>query len=512
MPEYPQLARDITALRKIGDIEGAISRFRAAPENERHLPEVRSAAAWVVYERDIKPISPAAQREDQTLQVTDKMLKDALLAVEKIKTWCQHDLHSSFSAYPTSLLMVAKAFKAHEAYEQLQTLLESVDASQLSTISSGPYQSAQSQWVNLALDVVKHLLAAADLTEQRILRAEKLLIQMQKIDKNGGLSRETPNLITNGQSRKLPSQKQRFTLQHTKFLQELGRLDELAKQCKAAIDAGLFYRNPNLKWILYRLALALKDSNPQEALKACDDFVALEERSYSLLLRAEILLACGDTHGALREAVHSLQKVLEKDLPFITKNLRFVAALTDDIEVKKLHIQMVRFVRYEQGQRPHAELENEARQLDLPPASEAPSFDALRAMWDQINPNTERRRTIGRAVPKNDQKQTHTIQTKVFMDDQSRLGEVIMAKIPTKSGEEKYRPVVVIGQNENQLLVGPLQANSKHRKAVDVNDWAEAGLKQSSVFVPFWHIVPNAGQKVLGKLSANDKSKITSVI
>jgi tetratricopeptide (TPR) repeat protein len=408
--------------------------------------------------------------------------------------------------------MVAKALKAREAHEQLQTVLESVDASQLSTTSSGPYQSAQSQWVNLALDAVKHLFAATDLTEQRILRAERLLTQMQRIDKNGGLSRDTPNINTNGQSRKLPSQKQRFVLQYTKFLQELGRFDELAKQCKAAIDAGLFYRNSNLKWILYRLALALKDSNPQEALKACDDFVALEERSYSLLLRAEILLACGDKQGALREAAHSLQKVLEKDVRFVSKNLRFVAALTDDLEVKKLHVQMVRFVRYEQGQRPHAELENEARELDLPPASEAPSFDALRAMWDQINPNTERRRTIGRAVPKSGSKETHPLQAASFMRDQSRLGEVIMAKIPTKSGEEKYRPVVVIGQNENQLLVGPLQASSKHRKAVDVSDWAEAGLKQSSVFVPFWHIVPNASQKVLGKLSANDKSKITSVI
>jgi tetratricopeptide (TPR) repeat protein len=512
MPTYPQTARDITDLRKKGDIDGAIARFKSAPESERQLPEVRSAAAWVVYERDIKPITVAAQRADETLDVTDKMIADALIAVEKIKTWCSHDPYSPFSAYPTAFLMVARILKAQENYEKLKPFLESIDASQLSSMTSGPYPSSQSQWVTLALDVVKHLFTATNGAEQRISSAEKLLTEMQKIDKSGGLSRNTPSIENNGQVRKLPSQKQRFVLQYTKFLQELGRFDELAKQCKAALDAGLFYRNPNLKWILYRLTLALKDSNPQEALKACDDFVALEERSYSLLLRAEILLACGDSQGALREAVHSLQKVLEKDLPFITKNLRFVAALTEDMEVKKLHIQMVRYVRYEQGQRPSQELENEAKGLNLPPASDAPSFDALRAMWDQINPHSERRRTIGRAVPKNDRTEVNSVQTKDFMNDQGRLGEVIMAKIPTKSGEERFRPVVVIGQNGNQLLVGPLQTNSKHRKAVGISDWTEAGLKQASVFVPFWHIVPNAGQKVLGKLSANDKSKITSVI
>jgi hypothetical protein len=156
MPTYSQTARDITALRKIGDIDGAIARFKSAPQNERQLPEVRSAAAWVVYERDIKPISPAAQRADETLHVTDEMAESAVVAVEKIKTWCNHDLYSSFSAYPTSFLMVARILKTKENHKKLQALLESVDATQLSRVTSGSYPSSQSQWVSLALDVVKH--------------------------------------------------------------------------------------------------------------------------------------------------------------------------------------------------------------------------------------------------------------------------------------------------------------------------------------------------------------------
>ena len=512
MPTYSQTARDITALRKIGDIDGAIARFKSAPQNERQLPEVRSAAAWVVYERDIKPISPAAQRADETLHVTDEMVESALVAIEKIKTWCNHDLYSSFSAYPTSFLMVARILKTKENHQKLQALLESVDATQLSRVTSGSYPSSQSQWVSLALDVVKHNFRQENLSAQRLAHAEKLLIELQRIDKSEGLSNETQSVTTGGQTRKLPSQKQRFVLQYTRFLLESERFDELAKECRKALDEGLFYRTPNLKWILYRLALALKDSNPKEALKACDDFVALEEKHFAHLLRAEILLACGDGPGALREAVQSLQKIREADLRYITKSLRFVAQLTDDLEVKKMHLQMLRYVRFEQGLKPKSELEAQAQELELPAASEAPSFDELRAIWDRLNPPTDRRRTIGRAVPKKEAKAANSINAGEFMKDMNRFGQVIMAKIPTISGDEKFRPVVVIGQNEDNLLVGPLQINSKHRKLVQISNWAEAGLKQASVFVPYWHVVKDTKQKVLGNLSKTDKDKITAVI
>ena len=59
MPEYPALAKEITAMRKRGDIDGSIAVFKAATEQQRQLPEVRAAMAWVLYDRDIRQIGRA---------------------------------------------------------------------------------------------------------------------------------------------------------------------------------------------------------------------------------------------------------------------------------------------------------------------------------------------------------------------------------------------------------------------------------------------------------------------
>jgi len=511
MPAYSQTARDITALRKIGDIDGAIAKFKSASQTERSLPEVRSAAAWVVYERDIKPVTLTAQRGDESLHVTEEMVNQGVEAVAKVKTWCNHDLYSSYSAYPTAFLMVAKILKSKEMHSQLKAFLEDIDATQLSRTKSGSFPSSQMQWVTLALDVVKHIYGHENISKQQVLQTERLLLQMKQIDKGGGLSSDMPSITTQGRTRRLPSHKQRFVLQYTRFLLELERFDELAKECKKVLDSGLFYRDTNLKWILYRRAIALKDSDPIEALKSCDDFVVLEERSYALLLRAEILLSCGKKPEALREAVHSLQVILEKDLRYITKNLRFVASLTEDADVKKAHLQMLRYLRFEQGQKPNEELEKQAQELGLPPSSEAPSFEGLRSMWNQINPEGEKRKTIGRAAATSPNTSKRTLRVNDY-PDQSRFGEVLLAKIPTKDGTERFRPVVVIGEKDKQVLVGSLQTSTKHLRAVIINNWAEAGLKSASVFVPFWHEIPNAGQKKIGQLSDQDRDRINNVI
>jgi hypothetical protein len=55
MTDYPNFARQITDLRKRGDIEGAIAAFKQSPEEDRRHIAVRSAMAWCLYDRDIKP-------------------------------------------------------------------------------------------------------------------------------------------------------------------------------------------------------------------------------------------------------------------------------------------------------------------------------------------------------------------------------------------------------------------------------------------------------------------------
>ena len=492
-------------MRKQGDVEGAIARFKSAPEQQRQLPEVRAAMAWVLYDRDIKPIAPAAQKADPTLQVTDKMVSDALASVEKIKVWCNRDPYSKFSAYPTAYLAVAKIMRDREMYTELKAFLETTDPTQFQATAEGDYKSHQFQWVGLALDVVKHIFSPTDATRQRVESASALLVALTKIEAQGGLSRECPESVQNGKKRTLPSHKQRYYMQFTRFLQDTEQNDKLVTVCRRVINDRTFERSPNLKWILYRLAQGLKDSSPEEALKVCDDFIALEYRTYSVLLKAEILIACGNPEAALREVAHSLQIINENDLPYITKNLSLLASLTDDIEVKKLHIQMVRSIRLEQGRGPNAELEAMATELNLPGAEEAPSAEEMRAIWDRLNPVQVRPRGVGRAAdPSRKSGKPVGKSRDRFKKDQSRFGEVIVARIPTKDGEEKFRPVVIVGQDAGELLVAPLQSNTSHARKVNIENWQSAGLQRASFFVPFFHIVKDDKQKTLGHLTATD--------
>lgn len=511
MPEYPQLAREVTSRRKRGDLDGAIELFKASAETDRRMPEVRAALAWVIYDRDIKPIAPAAQKADPTLNVTEKMARDAMEAVPKIRTWCQSDPYSKFSAYPTAYLAVARILRGVEMHTELRELLESEDPTRFLRESDGNFPSHQSQWANQALDVVKHLLAPATATRQRVLSAGPLLMALARVNAQGGLSRECPEYNDNGKKRKLPSQKQRFILQYTRFLQEAEQHDELITVCRSAINSRDFEHSPNLKWVLYRLAQVLKDRDPKEALKVCDDFVALEYRTYALLLRAEILLACGDQAGALREVTHSLQIISENDLPFITKNLMFLASLTEDVDIQKLHVRMARAIRIDQGRAPNAEIEAMAAELGLGESTDAPSAKELRAVWDRLNPEPKRRQAVGRAIPTRDKGRNKSFSRARFKADESRFGEIVIAKIPTKDGTSKFRPVVIIGQDNGDLLVGPLQTASKHVKAIQIQQWEQAGLPKASLFVPYFHIVAAEGLRTTGHLTDHDVQRIRTV-
>ena len=506
-------------MRKRGDIEGAITCFKAAPEQQRRLPAAWAAMGWVFYDRDIKPIAPAAQKADPTLRLTDKMVSDALESTGKIKVWCKHDLYSKFSAYPTAYLAVAKLLRDQERHGELRALLESETPIEFSKEKGGDYPSHREQWVALALDATKQILSADNLTPTRALVAKPLLEILAGLDQARGISADAVQIETRGQKRTLPSHKQRFILQYTRFLQETGDLETLAKVCRRTIEAKDFDRNPNLKWILYRYAQALKETNPNEALKVCNEFVALEYKSYSILLRAEIHLACGNTELALKEAAHSLQIIGERDLPFITKNLTFLANLLEDREERKMHIQMVRSIRSEQNHPPSPALEAQAAELGLPPASEAPNADILRAIWDKINPQPSRPRPTG--APKNQKKQTgevplatkvHRNELKRFDTTTTRFGDIIFAASPAKDGPAKPRPMVIVGETPNELIVGLLFSNSNNPHAVTIEHWQEANLRMPNSFVASLHTVKNSHHRTLGKLTDVDQEKVRKTL
>jgi hypothetical protein len=234
-----------------------------------------------------------------------------------------------------------------------------------------------------------------------------------------------------------------------------------------------------------------------------------------LLLRAEILLAKGDRDAALRETAHSLQIISNRDLPFITKNLTFLAELTDDITIKRDHVQMVRAIRADQGHPPSPQLEKTAAELGLPPADQSPSADTLRAQWNQINPKTVR----PTAVHSNSNKKQSSsgsqhlsgkkeIDTSQFDSSSARYGEVVFAPIISAQGDTRRRPVIVIGEKDDELLVGLLHTQPTSPRAVIITSWKEAGLNQATAFVPSVRTVKTTDVSKIGHLSAIDIAKI----
>jgi hypothetical protein len=458
MTDYPNLARQITDLRKRGDIEGAIAAFKQSPEEDRRQIAVRSAMAWCLYDRDIKPCN------DPKIQVTSAMIVVAEEALKKIRIWCDHDLTGQFSAFPTAYLLIAKILKEHEMTEELLTLLSDPHALNFSWMSNSIYPSHLDRWSKFALDHVKTILANENLTKQNIAPAKALLDNLGAVEKS--LSRIKPKIVVDGRPRSLPSPQQRFVMQLTKFLQVNEDWDNLATACESAQQRQIFDKDPNLKWILYRHALALSHSDPTKALTVCNEFIKLECKPYSLLLRAEILLKLERRDEALREVAHSLQIISNKDLPYITKNLAMIAELTDDIEVRKIHIQMLRSIRIEQGHKPSAELETAASELGLPSPDE--DFDAslLRQAWDKINPRGVKNEHRHVPEPRPD-----------VLTSIDQLGDIVLASLTTKNGENKVRPVVIIGQAEKQIIVSPISNSVGAANSVSLDSWEQAGLK-----------------------------------
>jgi hypothetical protein len=310
--------------------------------------------------------------------------------------------------------------------------------------------------------------------------------------------------------------RQRFVLQYTKYLLDTERFAELAEFCREALSQRTFQNSPHEKWMHYRLALALKDTDPEAALIECERFIAVEFRSYSLLLKAEILAALNNRNEAQKAVAQSLQIIQAKDLPFIVKNLTLFAELSDDLEVKKAHIQTARAIRVEQGHPPLPALEQTAQQLNLGDPTDAPDAETLRAMWDAVNPNAappaqKRSREKQKHVP-SAPASSETLSKGVineYMSNLEHAGEVGLTTIIDQQGTAKRRPAVIVGQKDNCYLVMPIQSTSKHPRAIALHTWQTANLKYESFAIPRFSTITKASIKVFGRLGESDIERLT---
>ena len=509
MAGYPQIARDITAQRKLGDVDGAIAIYKNADLQVQELPEVKAATAWCLYDRDIKSCVNA------DFEVTETMLDKAAAAVRHVRRLCERDLYSKYSPYPWCVLGAGRLFREHGSVERLVEVMSQDDPRLFSAEKDSQYPSQRDQWVSLALDSGKLVLGNANLTKAKAQTLAPILANLKSLNDLGGLSTDKPSIEVNGQKKRIPSIKQRFALQYSRFLQETDRNAELVEFCDALLADETFLRDPNLKWILYRLARGLVDTDPRRALAVCTDFVAMEYRPYSLLLLAEIHLALDDKQSALREAAHSLQIIGNRDLPYITGNLTFIADLTDDPQVERDHIQMVRAIRLDGGLKPSPAMEQRAVDLGLPPATQAPSADQLRAQWNVINPEQKRPNAVNaksakrHAAPKRAAAgERERIDLASFDRQSSRAGEIVFAPLTAQDGTQKRRPVLVVGERDKELLVALLHTNPTSPRAVPLTSWQEANLKNPTSFVPSYRVVETASVSALGRISDADLNDV----
>lgn len=629
MSTYPQLARDITELRKRGDLEGAIAKFKAAPDSERRRHEVRSAMGWVIYDRDVKPCSAT------DIDVTDVMIDAAINALPKIRTWCRAEPNGQYSAYPTSLLSVAKVLKAriveseskgrpnsrgiffagdiafgpgeivdawislengpfanqpdaaaktrsavvvarHEstlslrpittslsiegshpirgwaqaglkspsfvmpgaievdlndvwvrrgrlsqddcrhlqidtspvvrvdAVTKLLDVLDTDDALDFSRVRSGAFPSALERWVGYALDVCKHILSAENATRSRLDRAEPLLSKLAKLQERGYLSREKPTIEVNGKKRTTPSALQRYFLQSSSYYLDIEQFDRVVEVCSKALASGAFDKDSNRKWLIHRLAKANAVIDPTRALVYADEFIALEYKPYALMLKAEILEKLGRNEEALKEVAHSLQIITEQDLPYITANLMLVAKLSNDPVVQRAHVQMTRAIRSERGWGPAPDVEAFAQKIGLRADEPAPDTKDLRSMWSEMNPQVARPTLPNQGSTGGQKARISPKEIGEFIAQTDDRGTVGLAFLPDKTGQRRRTPVVVVGTKGNQYLVGMVQTTSKHPNVKPITDWSKAGLRQQSLFVPFYVAIPKKDLLRLGTLTEQD--------
>ena len=158
-PDAWELNKEITALRKGGDVTAAIALAEEALEQLPDSEPIRSAFAWALYDRDIKSLP-----EDADLNATRRGWRTC----EKLRELLSEDLYSQYSAWVPAVLRVSARMLSLDNADRTRRLttvskmLTEVDGDKLSTER---FQDRPSPMERHALQLTKALYSLAEWEE-----------------------------------------------------------------------------------------------------------------------------------------------------------------------------------------------------------------------------------------------------------------------------------------------------------------------------------------------------------
>lgn len=277
-------------LRKAGQSERALAVARDLYQLDAEFRLGRSVYAWALYDTVIRGAE----------SIDENVLKSAELIVSLANG---ADAYSATSAYPITVLHIAKLWSQKQRDVHVLEWLKKLDPTQLAT------------------DPGKG-------TDER------------------------------GRDRELASRRERYYSLLTHALERLGRWQECFDiSSKAMSDCGALHHDNDV-WFARRIALAKqKLGRPKEAV---EDLQRLAERKQSSFLHSDIASAAwdaGDDQTTLKHALHAL--VAPQDIGFKLEAVRMIAEVLwqrGEKDPARRHVQLCIAVRAMKGWNPSPEL------------------------------------------------------------------------------------------------------------------------------------------------------------
>ena len=158
-PDEWELNKEITALRKRGDLEAAIVMAEKAIEQFPDSEPVRSAFAWALYDRDIKTLS-----DDADLEATRRGWRTC----EKLRELLLKDLYGSYSAWVPAVLRVSARMLSLDTPDdkpRLTTICKMLTEVDAAKLSAERFQNLPSPLERHALQLTKALHALSEWEE-----------------------------------------------------------------------------------------------------------------------------------------------------------------------------------------------------------------------------------------------------------------------------------------------------------------------------------------------------------
>src|SRR5262249_3762254 len=127
----------IDKLRKSGRLPEAVAAGEQAVSDHPNFAPIKSALAWALYDRDIKPLS-----DDQTSLGERRRAKET---IDKIAGLVAPEPYSKFSPWPTAVLAFAKLLTDRWPTAALQ-VLDELAPGQLADDPHPDFPSARARW------------------------------------------------------------------------------------------------------------------------------------------------------------------------------------------------------------------------------------------------------------------------------------------------------------------------------------------------------------------------------